>query len=301
MFKSAWSFLKATLAERSKDKVSKLAAALAYYAIFSIAPLFVIGIAVAGFVYGQQAVQGQIVNQIRGLVGDQGAQMIQTMIAGATKTSSGIIATGLSIVALLFGASGVFSQLKDSLNTIWGVQPKPNRGIMGAVKDQLFAILLVFSAGILLIALMFASSVLWTVTSYFGDILPLPGWVWQVVYFIFSLALLTLIFSLILKFVPDVKIAWKDVWVGAAATALLFVIGQFLIGLYLGRSSFTSSYGIAGSVLLLLVWIYYSAQIFFLGAEMTQVYARRYGAKIEPADNAIPLAEKGPQEQKKAA
>jgi membrane protein len=266
--------------------VSKQAAALAYYAIFSIAPLFVIAIAIAGFVFGEQAAQGQIVGQIEGVVGPQGAQVIQSMIAGASNPSTGIVATAISVLALLFGASGIFVQLQDSMNLIWEVERKPGRGIMGTIKDRLFAVALVLSVGVLLIALMFASSAVWALTSYFRDVLPLPGWFWQLVNFVVSLSILSLVFALILKMVPDVNIAWRDVWVGAVTTALLFTIGQMLLGLYLGRGSFGSTYGVAGSALVLLVWIYYSAQIFLLGAEMTQVYARRYGRGMEPARNA---------------
>lgn len=295
MFNAAVSFLKTSYKEWSEDKVSKLAAALSYYAIFAIAPLFIIGIAIAGYVYSEKAVQGQIVDQIRGVIGDEGADIVQTMIAGARNTSAGVVATALSVLALFFGASGVFIQLQYTLNVIWDVERKPGGGIIGMIKDRLFAVIMVIAVGIIIIALMFGSSVMWTLTGYFKHILPMPAVFWQIFNYLVNFILLTPVFALILKVVPDVKIGWREVWVGAAITALLFSVGQLLIGLYLGHSSFTSSYGIAGAVLLLLVWIYYSAQIFMFGAEMTQVYARRYGKTIEPADNAISTRKEPPE------
>ncbi|RJP16664.1 MAG: YihY/virulence factor BrkB family protein [Candidatus Abyssobacteria bacterium SURF_5] len=301
MFKSVGSFFKQTFSEWSRDKVPVMAAALAYYAIFAIAPLFLIAIAIAGFVLGEQAAQGQLMSQIEGVVGQQGAQVIESMIAGASNTSGGIIATALGVAALLFGASTLFVQLQYALNVIWEVRRKPERGIMGTVKDRLVAVAMVISIGILLIALMVASSVLWSLTSYFEGVLPLPGWFWQLVNFFGSFIILIPLFALILKVVPDVKIAWKDVWIGAAAIAILFAVGQFLLGLYLGSKSFSSTYGVAGAALLLLVWIYYSAQIFLLGAEMTQVYARRYGRKIEPADDAYFVRKERDEQERKAA
>jgi membrane protein len=296
MFDSTVSFLKTSYKEWSDDKVSKLAAALAYYAIFSVAPIFVIGIAIAGYVYGQKAVQGQVVEQMRGVIGEEGANIVQTMIAGARNTSAGVAATVLSVLALFLGASGVFIQLQYAMNVIWEVERKPGRGIMGMVIDRFFAVIMVIAVGIIIIALMFGSSVMWTLTGYFKNILPIPSVFWQIFNYLVNFILLTPVFALILKVVPDVKIGWREVWVGAAFTGFLFSIGQLLIGLYLGHSSFTSSYGIAGAVLLLLVWIYYSAQIFLFGAEMTQVYARRYGKRIEPADNAISTRKEPPEQ-----
>ena len=180
VFDSTVSFLKASYKEWSDDKVSKLAAALAYYAIFSIAPLFIIGIAIAGYVYGQKAVQGEVVDQIRGVIGKEGADIVQTMIAGARNTSAGLVATILSVVALFFGASGVFVQLQYALNVIWEVERKPGRGIMGMIKDRLFAVIMVIAVGIIIIALMFGSSVMWTLTGYFKDVLPIPAVFWQI-------------------------------------------------------------------------------------------------------------------------
>ncbi len=287
---SAKTLLKDSVQEFGDDHVSSLAAALAYYAVFSLAPLLVIGITIAGFIYGDQAAQGQIVDRIRGVVGDQGASIIQTMIAGARKSGSGFVAGILSVIALILGASGVFSQLQFSLDQIWHVEPKKSRGIMGTIKDKALAALLVVGAGILVIALMFGSSAMWKLSGPLQHILP--RFLWQVFSYLANFVILTPVFAVVYKFVPHAKIAWRDVWTGAFWTAILFSIGQFALGIYLGHSSFTSSFGLAGAVLLLLVWIYYSAQIFLFGGEMTQVHAEHRGERIRPSKEAVSTGSK---------
>jgi membrane protein len=285
-----WGLLKETFSEWSEDKASRLAAALSYYTIFSLAPLLVIVIAIAGLVFGEAAVEGQLVGQIQGLVGEQGASLIQTMIANASRSGSGPAAL-LGFAMLLFGAAGVFGQLQDSLNTIWDVRPKPGRGILGMVKDRLGAFAMVVGTGFLLLVSLVVSAALSAVGEFAGDVLPLPAWALQLFNLVISFAVITVVFALIYKVIPDAEIAWRDVWIGAALTSFLFSIGKYAIGLYLGQSSASSVFGAAGSLVVVLLWIYYSALILFFGAEFTQVYARRYGSGIVPSSEAIPLSD----------
>ncbi len=264
--------------EWSDDKASRLGAALAYYTVFSIAPLLLITIAIVGFVFGDQAASGGITGQISGFVGPQGAEAIQSMIAGANKErGTGIFASIISSVLLLFGASGVFVQLKDAMNTVWDVPEKKSNGIMGFIKDRFLSFGMVLGVGFILLASLIISTVLTALGSYMGGFVGV-GPLMQILNFVVSFAVITALFAMIYKFVPDIKLPWRDVWLGAALTAFLFSIGKYALGLYLGRSSMSSAYGAAGSFVVLLVWIYYSAQIVFFGAELTQVYSHKYGA-----------------------
>jgi membrane protein len=278
-----------TYEEWTRDRASRLAAAMSYYTIFSIAPLLVIAIGVAGLVFGREAAMNQVVGQIRGLVGNDGAQVIQSILQNASKTTSGIVATLAGVVTLLIGASGAFGQLQDSLNTIWEVKPRKGRGIKGVLRDRLLSFAMVLVIGFLLLLSLMLSAVLAGVGKYLSDMLPMSSAFLQAMNFGLSLAVTGFLFALIFKVLPDAIIRWRDVWVGALVTAVMFSLGRFLIGLYLGRSSIGSAYGAAGSLVVLLLWIYYSAQILFLGAEFTQVYARTFGMKIVPKPNAEPL------------
>lgn len=278
--KEIWDLLKTTFSKWSADKASRLAAALAYYTIFSLAPLLIIAIAVAGLIFGRQAARGEMVSQIEDVVGQETALFVETVVENAGQSqSSGLIATIVGLVTLVFGATGVFAQLQDALNTVWQVKPGPGRGIMGAVTDRLWSFVMVLGVGLLLLVSLAISAALPALGSV-TDLLPGSEIWWQVLNFVISFGILTLLFGMIFKVLPDVEIAWSDVWVGAAITALLFTIGKLLIGLYLGRSSVSSTYGAAGSLVILLLWIYYSAQVLLLGAEFTQVYAARYGSRI---------------------
>lgn len=289
--------LKDTVAEWQEDKVSLWAAALAYYTIFSIAPLLIIAISIAGAVFGEEAARGEIVGQIRGLVGQQGAEAIQTMIENANRPSSGgFIATLLGIGTLLFGASGVFTQLQDALNAIWEVKPKPGQGIKGVVKSRFLSFAMVLVIGFLLLVSLVMTAALSALSNFFSHLLPGADGLWHVVNLGIAFGVITLLFAMIYKFLPDAKIPWSDLWVGAAATAFLFTIGKFLIGLYLGHSSIGSTYGAAGSLVVVLVWIFYSAQIILFGAEFTQVYAKTHGSRIVPTKSAV-LVGGGPDEQ----
>lgn len=295
--KDIWTLLKDTYHQWSEDKASRLAAALSYYTIFSLAPLLVIAIAITGLVYGQQAAQNQIVGQIQGLVGHNGAQAIQTMIEGARKPSTSIIATIIGIILLLFGAAGLFGQLQDALNTIWEVTPKPNQGVWAMIKERFLSFTMVLGIGFLLLVSLVISATLSALGVFITGLLPGMDILLQVVNFVVSFAVVTFLFAMIFKYLPDAEIAWRDVWLGAIVTAFLFTVGKFLIGLYLGRSSVTSSYGAAGSLVVILLWVYYSGQILFFGAEFTQVYANKFGSHIVPEPDAIktPGTERGEQ------
>lgn len=273
----------------NKDNPFQLSAALAYYTIFSMAPLFIIAIAIAGFFFGQEATENRMVGALQGVVGQESAQAIQAMIRSASQRGSGVLATLLGLGTLLLGATGAFAHLQQSLNTIWGVEPKPNRGVMGVLKDRLASFVMVLAIGLLLLVALAASAVVSALGASVGSFLPGGAFLWRGVDFLVSLGVITLLFAMIYKILPDVNFAWKDVWVGAAITSLLFTIGKVLIGLYLGYSSAASAYGAAGSLVVILLWVYYSSLILFLGAEVTEAYAKRYGSGIRPAPNAVRL------------
>lgn len=264
---------KQTFTEFSEDKVPRLGAALAYYTIFSIAPLLLIVIAIAGLAFGKAESQHQIVQQLHTVMGPTAAKSIEEMLASAAKPKTGTVATILGIGTLILGASGVFGQLKDALNTIWDVKPKKNRGILGMIKDRFLSMAMVFGVGFLLLVSL-------VIDAAISAVLP-EGL--QVVQIIVSLAVVTVLFAAIFRILPDLKIEWRDVWLGAAFTSALFVLGKFALGLYLGRSAVGSSYGAAGSLVVLLLWVYYSAQIMLFGAEFTQVYARSHGSLKDEA------------------
>jgi membrane protein len=276
--KTYFRLFKQTFAEFNADKVPRLGAALAYYTIFSIAPLLLIAIAMAGLVFGREAAQGEIFAQLRGVLGANSAQMVQSMVASAAKPKSGTIATILGIVTLIFGASGVFGQLEDALNTIWDVAPKKNAGILRMLKARFLSAAMVFGIGFLLLVSLIIDAAISAAGKYGGQRLPGGEVIWQTLEQLVSLAVVTVLFAAIFRFLPDLRIAWRDVWLGAALTSVLFVIGKFVLGVYFGKSAVGSSYGAAGSLVLVLLWIYYSAQILLFGAEFTQVYARAYGS-----------------------
>lgn len=283
---------KEAFAEWRDDKANRLAAALAYYTMLSLAPLLVIAVSVAGFVFGDQAAKGEISGQISSLVGPSAADMLQTAIARAGDTGAGIIATIIGVVALLFGASGVFAQLQDALNTVWEVQPKPGQGLKATAKKRVTAMTMVLGIGFLLLVSLLVSAAVSALNNYMSSLLPGFGPLWTVVNLAISFGVITLLFAMIYKILPDVQIAWGDVWVGAAMTALLFILGKYVLSQYIGSSSVGSVYGAAGSLAILLVWIYYSGLILFFGAEFTQVYARRYGSRIVPDEDAVPMTER---------
>jgi membrane protein len=281
--------LKQTFKEFGEDKAPRLAAALAYYTAFSLAPILVIAIAVAGLFLDQAAVREQVIGQISSLAGEQGAGMIQTMVDARQDTGSNTLATVLGLAALLFGAGGVFLQLQDALNTMWDVAPRPDRGVMGIIKDRVFSFAMVLAVGFLLLVSLVVSAALSALELYMLGLLPQYQLIMQILSYLVSFAIVTLIFALVFKFVPDAEIEWRDVWLGAAVTALLFMVGQIAIGLYIGNTDFTNQFGAAGALIVILLWVYYSAMISFFGAEFTQVYANMYGSRVTPAENAVPM------------
>ncbi|RYE91664.1 MAG: YihY/virulence factor BrkB family protein [Myxococcales bacterium] len=288
--KGLWEMLKATASDWSEDKASRLAAALAFYTLLSLAPLLVIAVSVAGLVFGDDAARGQIAQQIGGLVGPEAGKAIEEVLAHAgDRPTAGIVSTVIGLFVLLFSASGVFGELQDSLNTIWEVEPRPGRGVMGLLRDRFFSFTMVLGVAFLLLVSLVASAGLASLGHGLEQALPGGKTVWQVLNFVLSLGVVTGLFALIYKVIPDAKVAWRDVGIGAFVTALLFTLGKFAIGLYLGHSTVASAYGAAGSVVVITVWVFYSAQILFLGAEFTQVYAQRRGSRIVPTANAIPV------------
>jgi membrane protein len=290
-FKAIVRLFQETIEEWNKDKASRLAAALAYYTIFSIAPLLIIVIAIAGAVLGQQQAQREIYNQLYNLVGEAGATIINNAITSASQPRQGTIASIISIAVLLFGATGLFTELKDALNTIWEVQPKPGRAMKNLVMTRILSFAVVLGIVFLLIASLVISAALQFLVNYLSNTIPGAEFLWQFVNFLLGFSITTLLFGLIFKVLPDVKMAWSDIWIGAALTSILFSFGRFLLGLYFAKTSFGSIYGAAGSLVVLLGWVYYGAQIIFFGAEFTQVYARKYGSQIVPDKNSIPLTD----------
>ncbi|MBW4430830.1 MAG: YihY/virulence factor BrkB family protein [Pelatocladus maniniholoensis HA4357-MV3] len=290
-FKLILGLFKETFNEWQEDKASRLAAALAYYTIFSIAPLLIIVIAIAGAVFGEAAARNAIFDQLQGLIGAAGAEVIQNAIESASQPRAGTVASLISIVVLIFGATSLFTELQDSLNTIWEVKPKPGKVVKNMVRQRFLSFAMVLAIGFLLLVSLVISTILAALINYFQTLLPGVDFLWQIVNFTLGFIITTLLFGLIFKVLPDAKIVWKDVLIGAALTSLLFSFGRYALGQYLGNNTFGSTYGAAGSIVVILVWVYYTAQILFFGAEFTQVYARRYGSCIIPADYAVSLKE----------
>lgn len=301
--KVGWKLLKQAAEEWDKDKCPRLGAAISYYTLFSLAPTLVIAIAIAGFFFGPDAARGQIVNQLQDLVGVDGAKAIQAMLENAWKESDGLFATIVAVIVLLVGATGAFIELQDSLNSVWEVTPKPGRGIKGMLMNRLISFGVVIGVGFLLLVSLVVSAALAALSTYMSSWLPGIDWLWQIVNIIISFAVVTGLFAMIYKLLPDVELGWRDVGIAAAVTSILFAIGKFLIGLYLGNSTIGSSYGAAGSVVVLLVWIYYSAQIMLFGAELTEAYVKHKGRYIRPSSHAMALPGSycHPDEQKKIA
>src|SRR6476620_6946766 len=290
--KELWPLLKAAAADWSHDRAPRLGAALAYYTVFSIVPLLIVIIGIIGLVFGQEAAQVAIIEQLSNLVGEQSAAAIKDMIERAEKPSTGLVSTLIAVVVLLSGAAGLFGQLKAALDTVWGVEAKEGRGIWGFVKDNFLSFATVLGTAFLLLVSLLLSAGLAAMGKWFGNLLPVPEAVLQIVNFLLSFAVITGLFAMIFKILPEAHIAWPDVWMGAAITSFLFTIGKFAIGLYLGKSEVASGFGTAGSLVVMLVWVYYSAQILLFGAEFTQVYANRFGEHIQPSEDATVVSPK---------
>lgn len=273
-----------SLDEWSKHKAPRLGAALAFYTLLSLAPLLVVLVSVTGMVLGQRQAQSTIVAQVASVAGTQAAKTIQILLEGSRNTTHGVIATVFGVLTLLFGASGVLIELRDALNTLWEV-PTPKlagmKWISSYIKERLFSFALVLAIGFVLVVSLALNTLVAAVGSLSESYLPAPELVLHILNSVVSFVVIAFLFAAIYKFVPDLKIQWHDVLLGGAVTATLFTIGKLLLGLYLGKASFASTYGATASIVVLVVWVYYSGQIFFLGAEFTKVFAYRHGSQPE--------------------
>jgi membrane protein len=276
------SMLKEAFADWKDDDAPRLGAALSYYTTFSLAPLLLIAVAIAGLAFGREAAQGRIVDEIGGVLGKSGGEAIQAMVASAAKPKEGILATVLGVMALLFGASGAFNELREAMNTVWEVPKKAGGGIKAIIKDRILSFAMVLFIGFLLLVSLVVSAGLSAMGDMMGGFLTEKMHILQIVNMVVSLAVVTVLFAMIFKFVPDATpvVGWKDVWVGAFMTSIFFTLGKVALGVYIGRGTVGSAYGAAGSLLVILVWVYYAAQILFFGAELTQVYASRHGSRV---------------------
>ena len=278
-----WKLITQTVDEWQQDEAPRMGASLAYYALFSLAPLLVIVIFIIGFVYKGDTV-GHIQRQIQSLIGRDVATTVALAIHNASTFGHGIIATIISFAVLTLGATGVFSELHTAMNKIWKVRRRQSGFIVGVLKEKFVAFTMVLGIAFLLLISMIISAVLSALTAYFSYLLPGADFLWHIADLVVSFGVVTLLFALLFRYVPDEHVTWKDVWIGASATAILFDLGKFLIGFYIGETSIGSMFGAAGSVVVILAWVYYSSQLVFLGAEFTHVYAKHYGSKSIAAE-----------------
>jgi membrane protein len=283
-----WWVMKRALAGWWNDNVPRLGASLAYYTLFALSPVLLVATGIAGLVFGPEAVRGEIVGQIQGLVGRHGAEAVQAMLENAARPSSSIPATVVGLVTLFLGATGAFLELQTALDAIWRVKPRPDAGVLGFLRQRLISFGLVVGVGFLLLVSLLVSAGLAALSRYLGQLLPALTAFWEAANVLVSLFVITLLFAMVYKILPDVRLRWRDVWIGALVTAGFFSVGKQLIGLYLGTSSVGSSYGAAGSVVVLLVWVYYSAQVVLLGAEFTRFYVERFRGQPPPVKYAEP-------------
>lgn len=290
--KNSFTILKNTFIGFSNDRGLKLSASLSYYTIFSLAPLLLLMISLAGFFFGREAIQGQVFNEINGLIGNNAAAQIQEIIKNMELSGNTNTAVVIGAVTLIIGATSVFGEIQDSINIIWKLKAKPKRGWVKLIKDRLLSSSLIVVLGFLLIVTFMVNGVLLAVNdwlkSYFPDV---TLFIFQIINIVLSFVIITVLFGVIFKVLPDAKIGWKDVKMGAFFTACLFMLGRFLIGIYIEKSQTGLAYGAAGSLIIILVWVYYTAAILYIGAEFTRVYADFKGSKIEPADYAVIVEE----------
>ena len=269
----------ATVTEWIDDRASSKGAALAFYTLFSIAPILVLAIALAGYFFGAEAAEGELVTQLRGLIGQDGAEAVQAMLAAARDKESGLISTIVATVLLIIGATTVFAELKISLDELWEVRAQAESGLWAMIKTRLLSFGIVLVLGFLLMVSLVVSAVLGVLQNYIGNLWGFSTELFCVISWLFSFFVIAFLFAVIYKMLPSIPLSWRDVWIGSLATAGLFILGKSLIGVYLGNSEVTSSFGAAGSVIALMLWVYYSASVFFLGAEFTRIYAQRFGSK----------------------
>jgi membrane protein len=286
----SWYLLKTTFLEFNDDNAIKLSAALAYYTIFALPPLLIIIITICGVFFGEDAVAGELYGQINGLVGDSAAIQIQETIKNVQLSGSNVFATIFGVGMLLIGASGVFAEIQSSINFIWGLRAKPNKGLKKFIQNRLMSFSMIVSVGFLMLVSLFVSTILDLMSARLKLYFPESTvYLFNVINLFIILISITLLFAIIFKALPDGIIKWKDAFIGASCTAVLFMIGKFAIGFYLGSSTTASVYGAAGSVIIILVWVYYSAIILYFGAEFTKVYAKSFGGKIYPNEYSVEI------------
>lgn len=271
----------------TRDRIASQAAALAYYTLFSLAPILLICIYIAGVIFGEEAARGEVLAQIGGLIGNESALQVQQILDAAGKAQSGQWAKIISVSVLVFSASGVFSELQAGLNSIWGVQADPHKGWFRVIKDRFLSFTIVLGVAFLLLASLTISAFLAAISSYINHSMHINIISDLIMSDLLSLAVTTILFAMMFKILPDVQIHWQDVWQGALFTAILFAVGKMLIGFYLAQVHITSVFGAAGSLIIILIWVYYAAQIFFIGAEITKLFAMHQGKKIIPMRNAV--------------
>lgn len=287
-FKGIWQVLKDSFKGFSEDKVPKLSASLAYYTVFSLGPLLIVLIFLSSIFFGREAIEGSIYTQMRAFVGPESAKQIQEIVKNATLADKGGLSAVIGIITLLIGATTVFAEIQDSINTIWGLKAKPKLGVMKIVKDRLLSFGIIGSLGFLLLVSLGVSTIIDALNTRLQNLFPdVAVVVFYIVNLILTLVIVSGLFAVIFKVLPDAKIKWKDVIGGAVATAILFVLGKFLISFYISKSDVGSTYGAAGSLVILIVWVYYSSIILFLGAEFTKAYAVKFGTEIHPSDFAV--------------
>ena len=286
--KTVFAFMKEVFSNFSDDKVMKYSASLSYYTVFSIAPILIIIISIAGFFFGKEAIQGQVFGQLNGLVGQQAATQIQEMIGNTHSSGNTFIASVISIVVLILGATGIFGEIQDSINSIWGLKSKPKTGIIKIIINRLISFSLIVSLGFVAMVTLLLNTAVDVLSKNLARLIPGAGQYFvEILNYILIFVVITAMFAVIFKVLPDAKIKWRDVIRGAVLTAILFIIGKFVISIYVQKTNVGSVYGAAGSIVILLVWVYYTAVILYFGAEFTKVYAIKYGSKILPNNYAV--------------
>jgi membrane protein len=284
LFKTLTALLRQAGSAWFADNAPRLGAALAFYTLFSLAPILVVAVSVAGFVFGKEAAQGEIAQQFQGLMGTQGATAIEIIIQSTNRPALGAFATTVGLLAILAGASGAFNELQDALNTIWKVDRTTKSFWAATIRQRFFSLGLVLATGFLLLASLIVTASLTGAERVVNSVFPLSVILFESINFVLSFGVITILFALIFKFIPDTTIPWRDVRMGAAVTSLFFTVGKVAIGFYLGHSALTSAYGAAASLVIFLIWIYYSAQILLFGAELTHIYALKYGSRMEAVE-----------------
>ncbi|MBD3289752.1 YihY family inner membrane protein [candidate division KSB1 bacterium] len=287
--KSLGILLKDAFIAWKEDKAWRLGAALAYFTIFSLAPLLIIIITITSAIFGEQAVRGQIFSEFQGLIGTRGANAVQSLLENAYMSGSSLSATILGTAMLIFGSTAVFVQLRQAINTIWEIADKPINTVRGFVKARVVSFAVILGFGVLVLISLLISTLLNIFSNYLGEYFPFFSHLMQVIDFSVSFGFTTVMFALIFKILPNARIKWKDIWIGSAFISFLFTIGKMGISFYLSNSNIASSFGAASSLAIILLWTFYSAQIFLFGAEFTKIFADRFGGKVLPGEHAVKL------------